>query len=101
MSVSNSINNNIKEKTNVVCASTCYHCGEINPNNHLQFDDKFFCCQGCLTVYNLLQDAGLCSYYELNEKAGINKRLNIRSDKFAYLEDASIIQSLINFQDKN
>lgn len=78
--------------------SHCYHCGEKNPNNALNYDEKLFCCQGCMSVYQLLNQAGLCAYYDLNEGAGINKRQTIRADKFAYLDDESIQQSLISFK---
>lgn len=78
---------------------TCYHCGEINPNQHLHIADKYFCCQGCMSVFSLLNQAGLCSYYDLNPNAGINKRQEVRQNKFAYLEDTGIVQSLISFQD--
>lgn len=80
--------------------STCYHCGEKNPNNALLFDEKQFCCNGCLSVYQLLNQAGLCAYYDLNEAAGINKRQTVRADKFAYLEDESIQQTLISFKNE-
>jgi len=80
--------------------TTCYHCGENNPNNAILFNDKKFCCQGCKSVYQLLNEAGLCTYYELNEGAGINKRQSIRSDKYAYLEEESIVKSLINFSNE-
>jgi Cu+-exporting ATPase len=78
--------------------STCYHCGEPNPNQVLQFDDKTFCCQGCMSVYKLLNQVGLCTYYELNDAAGINKRQAQRKEKFAYLDDEQIQQQLIAFK---
>lgn len=78
--------------------SHCYHCGEPNPNNVLTIDDKSFCCQGCKSVYQLLNKAGLCTYYDLNDGAGINKRQIQRQDKFAYLDDETIQQQLIRFK---
>lgn len=80
--------------------STCYHCGEANPNKAIRLEDKSFCCQGCLSVYQLLNQSGLCAYYELNTSAGINKREVSRSDKFAYLEDEAIQQQLISFRNE-
>lgn len=78
--------------------STCYHCGEANPNQVLKFEDKSFCCQGCMSVYQLLNQVGLCTYYDLNDGAGINKRQANRSDKFAYLEEEQIQQQLVTFK---
>ncbi len=78
----------------------CYHCGEPNPNNVLQFDEKSFCCQGCMSVYKLLNQAGLCTYYDLNDAAGINKRQIDRQNKFSYLDDEQIQQQLIRFKNE-
>jgi Cu+-exporting ATPase len=38
------------------------------------------------------------SYY-LNQNPGINQRIAVRPDKFAFLEDDVIQKGLINFQD--
>lgn len=78
----------------------CYHCGEICPDKSLHIEEKYFCCHGCMTVYNLLNDAGLCNYYTLNEKSGINRRTHARKEKFAFLEDDKVQQSLINFKNE-
>jgi len=50
-------------------------------------------------VYQLLNQSGLCEYYELNSQPGINQRVQVRDDKFAFLEDARIRQQLISFAD--
>lgn len=81
--------------------TACYHCGEDCPDRSIEADDKFFCCQGCLAVYGLLNNAGLCNYYELNQQAGTNRRKHIRKEKFAFLEDASIQQSIIQFKNEH
>ncbi|RQO30066.1 heavy metal translocating P-type ATPase [Taibaiella sp. KBW10] len=78
---------------------SCYHCGEDCPNNTIRFEDKSFCCSGCQSVYLLLQETGLCTYYSLNQHAGINRREETRKDKFAFLESATIQQALIQFRD--
>ena len=49
-------------------------------------------------VYQIINQNGLCSYYDLNQNPGINQRITIRSDKFAFLEDKTIQQQLISFQ---
>lgn len=48
-------------------------------------------------VYQLLNSTGLCNYYDLNDKPGINQRVIVRKDKFAFLDDKSIQQKLISF----
>jgi P-type Cu+ transporter len=50
-------------------------------------------------VYQLLNENGLCNYYSLNDKPGINQRVPVRGDKFSFLDDAAIQRKLINFSD--
>lgn len=49
-------------------------------------------------MYRLLNNAGLCSYYDLNEYAGKNLRQKNRQNQFAYLDETNIKNSLINFR---
>lgn len=76
----------------------CYHCGE-EVLTAVRFDEKTFCCQGCKSVYSILNKSGLCEYYNLNEQPGTNLQKEIRTDKFLFLEDKTIQQKLIQFQD--
>ncbi len=48
-------------------------------------------------VYQLLEGKGLCNYYDLNDRPGINQRIPVRTDKFAFLEDEKIVSDLITF----
>jgi Cu+-exporting ATPase len=50
-------------------------------------------------VYELLNENGLCTYYEMNERPGMAQRIPVRKDKFAFLEDDKVQQKLIHFQD--
>lgn len=50
-------------------------------------------------VYELLQENGLCTYYQLNDKPGVAQRTAVREDKFAFLDDQRIQQQLIHYQD--
>lgn len=49
-------------------------------------------------VYQLLNRNGLCNYYQLNEHPGINRRMTVRRDKFAFLDDVKIAGGLVSFQ---
>jgi P-type Cu+ transporter len=77
----------------------CYHCGETNTSFRISLQDKYFCCEGCKMVYEILNENNLCAYYELNENPGVTQRIKIRENKFAFLDDAVIIQKLIQFTD--
>jgi len=77
----------------------CYHCGENCPTDTIAVEDKRFCCEGCRMVYRLLNENGLCAYYNLNDTPGNNQRVAVRKDKFAFLEDEVIRQQLVSFSD--
>src|SRR5690606_34405714 len=81
--------------------TACYHCGENCPDHQLHFEEKYFCCQGCMLVYQLLHKNGLCTYYQLNEHAGINRKESIRQNKFAFLDQSEMQQKLIDYSDEN
>ena len=49
-------------------------------------------------VYQIISQNNLCEYYNLNENPGLNQRITVRVDKFAFLDDKIIQQQLISFQ---
>ncbi|RYY38664.1 MAG: HAD family hydrolase [Chitinophagaceae bacterium] len=79
-------------------AAQCYHCGESCDGSIVQHDHAF-CCEGCRFVYSLLQENGLCNYYELEKMPGIKVRGQFASDRFAYLDNADVQQKLLRFTD--
>lgn len=81
-------------------ALQCYHCGEDCGLQPISAGDKYFCCEGCKMVYDILNQNGLCEYYDLNNKPGNSLQKPIREDKFSFLDDVSIQQKIIQFQDK-
>lgn len=87
-------------QTSAPPATTCYHCGEVCVSTKISLNDKQFCCEGCKMVYSILNEHSLCHYYDLNQNPGINQRIGIRKDKFAFLDDAGIIAKLISFKDE-
>ncbi|WP_337042347.1 heavy metal translocating P-type ATPase [Emticicia sp. 17c] len=76
----------------------CYHCGEECSDTPIVSDDKHFCCHGCKTVYEILQDNNLCSYYDLNQHAGISLKAMNLNGRFEYLSDEKIQAQLLDFQ---
>lgn len=76
----------------------CYHCGE-SCDNSIVLNDKPFCCEGCKFVYQLLEENGLCNYYDLSQTPGIKVKGRFQSEKFAYLDHAEVQQKLIRFND--
>lgn len=76
---------------------SCFHCGDNCQNNSIKIEEKIFCCNGCKSVYEILNQNNLCTYYELNEQPGIGQKQEIRKDKFAFLDNESIKTKLIQF----
>lgn len=74
----------------------CYHCGEECSNDQIRIADKFFCCNGCKTVYELLDANDLCTYYNLDENPGLSKKNDVKKN-FDFLDDEDLKERLIDF----
>ncbi len=81
--------------------AACYHCGDPCKNKDIAIDDKYFCCNGCKLVYEILDGGNLCNYYSIEEKPGIsqNKTGNVLSSRYEFLDDTQIASKLIDFTD--
>ncbi|MBR9979082.1 MAG: heavy metal translocating P-type ATPase metal-binding domain-containing protein [Bacteroidetes bacterium] len=78
----------------------CFHCGDACDGYDIAIGDKYFCCNGCKTVYELLSDKDLCSYYSIDEKRrGKSPFDDGYSRRFDYLDDATVIEQLLDFAD--
>ena len=77
----------------------CYHCGTPCVTDAIAIEDKTFCCDGCRLVYEILNENGLCDYYKLQEHPGLSQIKEIRSDKYAYLDNEEIAKQLFKFTD--
>jgi Cu+-exporting ATPase len=86
----------LKDKKIADISIACYHCGTVCDDS-IQVQEKSFCCEGCKMVYQLLQETGLCNYYELSQKPGITVKGRFAHDKFAYLDNPEIQNRLIHF----
>ncbi len=76
---------------------TCYHCG-LKCDTAIQLTDKYFCCDGCKMVYTLLDENGLCQYYDLSAMPGLKAKGHFVSDKYNYLDNSAIQEQLIQFK---
>lgn len=80
--------------------ATCYHCGDECAGHPIQAHNKDFCCQGCLSVYEILSKSGMCDYYDITKNPGVSRKTSVRKDKFAFLDQKDIVASLISFRDE-
>tara|TARA_R110001606_G_scaffold130187_4_gene265490 strand:+ start:12061 stop:14436 length:2376 start_codon:yes stop_codon:yes gene_type:complete len=77
----------------------CYHCGDSCNETIIQVDDKFFCCNGCKTVYEIFSENDLTCYYDFQENPGAIP-VEIQG-KYDFLENKEIIEKLLDFNDGN
>ena len=79
----------------------CYHCGEDCDAHPIHAHEKIFCCEGCRMVYEILNENGLCDYYNISKNPGISQKIKVRENKFAFLDDGAIQQSLTVFRNED
>ena len=80
-------------------SAQCFHCGTPCSETPIRAYQKSFCCTGCVTVFELLSENGLSDYYQLADKAGIRVKAASKKVQFAYLDESSVHQRLVNFTD--
>ena len=74
---------------------SCYHCGEACDDT-IYHEEKHFCCHGCKTVYELIADNELDTYYQLNATPGVRQNRNLTD--FDFLDNEDIASKLLDFQ---
>lgn len=77
----------------------CYHCGDPCLEEKLQEEGKSFCCLGCKTVYQVLNQNELSDYYKIESHAGITQKEK-RSTAYDFLDDEKLVEKLILFADE-
>ena len=85
--------------SSVTKKTVCYHCGDVCSTKIIFKDDKAFCCEGCRTVYELLTENELYTYYDLENAPGINADTPQFKDKFSYLDDKTVTLQLLEFHE--
>lgn len=78
----------------------CYHCGDTCPDENIHIAEKYFCCDGCKLVFEILDQNDMCNYYDLESRPGIKIKSKPQGEKFAYLDDPGVQQQLIRYQDE-
>lgn len=76
---------------------SCDHCGEDCGRHPIVHENKYFCCNGCKTVYQILNQNQLNKYYEINTTPGIKVDEKTQK-KFAFLDLEEIKTKLIKFK---
>lgn len=85
-----------KELTQVAC----FHCGDPCTGEHRVHDGKDFCCQGCEVVYDLLNEAGLCNYYELAGQPGVKVQASVDEQRPELFALEEVRAKLVEFSEE-
>lgn len=79
----------------------CVHCGADCGKSPVIWDEKPFCCHGCKTVFQILNEHKLVQYYDIQPMSGIRVETGPETKKFAFLDNEEIQEKLLSFQDGN
>lgn len=76
----------------------CYHCGDECPDDSISLNEKIFCCNGCKTVYEILNQHNLCNYYSIDQNPGITRKYQVKRN-YEFLNDPDLKQKMTDFSD--
>jgi len=76
----------------------CFHCGAICDQGVVARGDRSFCCTGCATVFEILNQNGLSGFYKITETPGV-KVQPFRPDDSLFLDEPVVREKLVNFSD--
>ncbi|MCK3682585.1 heavy metal translocating P-type ATPase metal-binding domain-containing protein [Maribellus sp. YY47] len=79
--------------------NACVHCGADCGKEPVMWNHLRFCCNGCLTVYQLLNENKLYNYYKLEETPGIKVETTEFGNKYAFLDNEEVKQKLTSFSE--
>lgn len=77
---------------------SCFHCGQPCDTDRIVSDQKSFCCNGCKTVYEILNQNDLTDFYELNKAPGIqpDKKSSLH---FEFLDTPAVFDKVVDFSE--
>ena len=78
----------------------CFHCGQPINLERISFEEKEFCCNGCKSVYEILNINNLGNFYSLNKQSGIRPNEE-NTSQFDYLDTPEIFNTVTDFSEGN
>jgi Cu+-exporting ATPase len=81
--------------------NSCTHCGSDCGKNPFRLNENIFCCNGCLQVYQLLNEHKLNQYYTLAKVPGIKVESAGYSNKYAFLDKAEVQEKIFEFHEND
>lgn len=77
----------------------CDHCGADCGKHPVHWQDLHFCCQGCQTVYQLLNENKLYRYYKIEEQPGIKLETTTFGNKYEFLDKEEMKEKFTSFSE--
>lgn len=78
----------------------CVHCGADCGKHPIVWNSLKFCCNGCKTVYQILNENKLYKYYNIEDTPGIKVDLDtVPENKYAYLDKEDVQEKLFEFRE--
>ena len=74
----------------------CYHCGQPCEGDMISAEEKNFCCVGCKTVFEILNENNLCEYYSFDKAPGVTLRY-VSETAYSFLDEPSIRKKILQF----
>ena len=84
--------------TELKISPNCYHCGDFCENELIVFNSHNFCCNGCKTVYEILNQNNLSDYYRIENTPGI-KNNQVSDSYYKFLDIEEIANPLFEFKE--
>lgn len=81
-------------------SENCFHCGQAIVKERIAFDNKAFCCNGCKSVFEILNMNDLGNFYELNKSSGIRPN-DENISQFDYLDTSEVFTKVTDFSEGN
>ena len=79
----------------------CVHCGADCGKHPVVWNDLKFCCNGCKTVYQILNKNKLYTYYKIEETPGIKVDIDRYDSTYAYLDKEDVQEKIFEFKEGN
>lgn len=75
----------------------CFHCGLETNERQYVVEEKLFCCNGCKTVFEILNQNELNCYYDFERSPGVIPKEF--KNKYNYLDSPEIVEKILDFYD--
>lgn len=78
---------------------SCFHCGNPIPRGEkFSQEDKLFCCNGCKSIFEIINNNGLCEYYNLKNAGPLPYKNTSTKTNYDFLDQTEYQDKLHLFR---